>query len=64
MAQLRESLDLLQVLKVNIEKKHGCYDSICGRVQGAATPKQVVKFLMWITNNAEALGKYIQGLGG
>jgi hypothetical protein len=30
-------------------------------VQSAASPKQVVRFLIWITNNAEALGKYISG---
>jgi hypothetical protein len=58
---LKETLDLLQALKGHIEQKHATYDQICGRVQGAATPKQVVRFLIWITNNAEALGKYISG---
>jgi hypothetical protein len=61
LGQLKESLDLLQALKDHIEKKHACYDQICGRVQSAATPKQVVKFLIWITNNAEILGKHLQG---
>ena len=61
LTQLQESLDLLQALKIHIEKKHACYDQICGRVQSAATPQQVVRFLIWITNNAEALGKYLQG---
>jgi hypothetical protein len=61
LSQLQETLELLQGLKVHIEQKHATYDQICGRVQSAANPKQTVKFLMWITNNAEALGKYISG---
>lgn len=59
--QLRECLQLLQTLKVAIEKKHASFDAVCGRVQAAATPKQIVQFQMWITKNAELLGKYIPG---
>eukprot|EP00981_Chlorochromonas_danica_P001395 scaffold296_cov164-Ochromonas_danica.AAC.12 len=59
--QLRDSLQLLQSLKVAIEKKHASFDAVCGRVQAAATPKQIVQFQMWITKNAEMLGKYIPG---
>lgn len=59
--QLRECLELLKSLKVAVEKKHASYDAVCGRVQAAATPKQIVKFQMWITKNADLLGKYIPG---
>lgn len=57
--QLKESLDLISTLKTAIERKHQCNDSICGRVQAAATPIQIVHFLMWISKNAERLAKFI-----
>lgn len=61
LGKLRECLDLIESLKTAIEKKHKCYDNICGRVQLAATPKQVVIFLRWISKNANVLAKHIQG---
>jgi hypothetical protein len=63
LGQLKESLDLLQSLKDATEKKHASYDHVCGRVQDASQPRQTVKFLMWITKNADALAKYIPGFG-
>lgn len=42
-----------------MEKKHKSYDTICGRVQDEASPKQIVLFLLWIKKNAETLAKYI-----
>lgn len=59
LGQLKESLSLISTLKTAIEKKHACYDSICGRVQDAATPKQTVLFLRWIATHAEDLAKHI-----
>jgi hypothetical protein len=59
--QLRESLGLLQSLKDATEKKHASYDHVCGRVQDAAQPKQTVKFLIWITKNADTIAKFIPG---
>lgn len=59
LAQLQESLSLIATLKTAIEKKHACYDGICGRVQEAASPKQTVLFLKWISAHAEELAKYI-----
>lgn len=61
LALLKESLDLLKLLKSAIEKKHEVYDRICGRAQSAANPKQTVKFLIWITRHADVLSKYIPG---
>jgi len=61
LAQLKESLDLLKTLKGAIELKHEVYDRICGRAQDAATPKQTVKFLIWISRHADVLSKYIPG---
>jgi hypothetical protein len=57
--KLNESLTLLQSFKSAIERKHTSYDSVCGRVQAAATPKQVVLFQLWITKHATLLSKYI-----
>mmetsp|Transcript_79746 Transcript_79746/g.156388 ORF Transcript_79746/g.156388 Transcript_79746/m.156388 type:complete len:416 (+) Transcript_79746:48-1295(+) len=59
LGQLKESLSLIGTLKTAIEKKHACYDGICGRVQEAATPKQTVLFLRWISAHAEELAKHI-----
>ncbi|KAJ1424864.1 hypothetical protein B484DRAFT_451343 [Ochromonadaceae sp. CCMP2298] len=59
LGQLKESLSLIGTLKTAIEKKHSSYDSICGRVQEAATPKQTVIFLRWIAAHAEELASYI-----
>ncbi len=59
LGQLKESLSLIGTLKSAIEKKHACYDGICGRVQEAATPKQTVLFLKWISTHAEQLAKHI-----
>lgn len=61
LGQLKESLDLLKTLKGAIERKHEVYDRICGRAQSAATPKQTVKFLIWITRHADVLSRYIPG---
>jgi hypothetical protein len=52
-------LSLIGTLKTAIEKKHACYDGICGRVQEAATPKQTVLFLKWISAHADELAKHI-----
>lgn len=59
LAQLNESLTLLNSFKAAVEKKHKSYDTICGRVQDEASPKQIVLFLLWIKKNAETLAKYI-----
>lgn len=59
LGHLKESLSLIKDIKVAIEKKHACYDSICGGVQDSVTPKQTVMFLMWITKHQEKLAKYI-----
>jgi hypothetical protein len=59
LGQLKESLSLIGTLKTAIEKKHACYDGICGRVQEAATPKQTVLFLKWISAHADELAKHI-----
>ena len=59
LGHLKESLNLIGTLKTAIEKKHACYDAICGRVQDAATPKQIVLFLKWISAHADELAKYI-----
>jgi hypothetical protein len=59
LGQLKESLSLIETLKTAIEKKHACYDGICGRVQEAASPKQIVLFLKWISAHAEELAKHI-----
>ena len=50
---------MIGTLKTAIEKKHACYDGICGRVQEAATPKQTVLFLTWISAHADELAKHI-----
>lgn len=59
LAQLNESLALLNSFKTAVEKKHNSYDKICGRVQDEAAPKQIVLFLLWIKKNAETLARYI-----
>lgn len=59
LTQLNESLSLLGSFKAAIERKHTSYDNVCGRVQAAATPKQVVQFQLWITRNAQWLSRYI-----
>jgi hypothetical protein len=59
LGQLKESLALIGSLKTAIERKHNCYDGICGKVQEAAMPKQVVLFLKWISSHAEELAKHI-----
>lgn len=59
LAQLKESLSLLDQLKVSIETKHMCYDGVCGRVQSAGTPKQAVRFLLWLAKNYKMLAKHI-----
>jgi len=59
LAQLKESLSLIGAIKTAIERKHACYDAVCGRVQAAATPKQTVLFLKWIATHAEILAKFI-----
>lgn len=59
--QMNESLTLLAEFKGAIEKKHTSYDSVCGRVQAAASPKQTVQFLLWITKNAHLLARHIPG---
>lgn len=59
LSQLKESLGLLEQLKDLIEKKHMCYDAVCGRVQEAGTPRQNVRFLLWLAKNYKILGKHI-----
>lgn len=54
-------MELIQTLKEAIEKKHSSYDHVCGRVQSAATAEQIVKFLIWISKNADKLAKFVPG---
>lgn len=57
--QLKESMGLIKILKSAIEKKHALFDRACGRIMKEAAPQQNVKFLLWITRNAERLAKVI-----
>jgi hypothetical protein len=50
---------LIKTLKTSIEKKHFLFDRACGSIMKEATPRQNVKFLLWITRNAEQLSKVI-----
>lgn len=50
---------LIKTLKSSIEKKHILFDRACGSIMKEATPRQNVKFLLWITRNAEQLSKVI-----
>jgi hypothetical protein len=59
LAQLKESLGLLDQLKVCIARKHDCYDGVCGRVQASCTPKQSVRFLLWLAKNYKQLAQHI-----
>lgn len=59
LSQLNESLTLIRNLKTTIERKHACYDGICGRIQEAALPKQMVLFLFWLEKNGDIMAKYM-----
>jgi hypothetical protein len=50
---------LIKTLKCSIEKKHVLFDRACGSIMQEANPRQNVKFLLWITRNAEKLSKVI-----
>jgi hypothetical protein len=56
---LQECVSLMRNLKVSIEKKHALFDRACGAIMTEATPPQNVKFLLWITRNADQLSKVI-----
>jgi hypothetical protein len=56
---LKESLSLINELKVSIKDKHETFDRECGKINSQASPNQIVRFILWITNNAEKLGKVI-----
>lgn len=56
---LQECVTLIRSLKVAIEKKHSLFDRACGSIMKEATPTQNIKFLLWITRNAEQLSKVI-----
>lgn len=57
--QLQEALALIQKLRVAIDKKHSVFDSTLGFIQAQATSPQIVRFLLWITKNAEKLSRVI-----
>ncbi len=59
LAQLKESLGLLQSLKIAIEHKHASYDGVIGRVQKAGSPKQTVLFLLWLAKSYPVFSKFI-----
>lgn len=57
--QLKESISLIGDLKTAIEKKHAAYDDFIGKVQQAATPKQIALFHRYLNNHANELREYI-----
>jgi hypothetical protein len=57
--QLKESMELITSAKAAIEKKHAVFDTTCTRIMKEASPHQNVKFLLWITRNADQLARVI-----
>ncbi len=55
--RLKESLKLIQTLKVAIDDKHKLFDNTCGLIERIGSPKQIVSFLLWITKNADQLSQ-------
>jgi hypothetical protein len=60
--KLNETLVLLQDFKTAIHLKHAAYDNICGRVQKAASPKQVAQFQLWLLKNVHLLANHVPNL--
>lgn len=56
-SQLKETLSLLQKFKLLLEDKHKKFDDTCGSAGKIASPKQVVAFLLWISNNSDKLAQ-------
>lgn len=56
---LKESLNLIKELKVSIKDKHETFDRECGKITTEASANQTVRFILWITNNADKLAKVI-----
>jgi hypothetical protein len=56
---LKESLSLIKELKVSIKDKHETFDRECGKITTEASANQTVRFILWITNNADKLAKVI-----
>lgn len=56
---LKESLNLINQLKVSIKDKHETFDRECGKITTEASANQSVRFILWITNNADKLAKVI-----
>lgn len=56
---LKESLNLINELKVSIKDKHETFDRECGKITTEASANQTVRFILWITNNADKLAKVI-----
>ena len=52
-------MGLIKSVKGAIERKHAVFDTTCGRIMKEATPQQNVKFLLWITRNADQLARVI-----
>ena len=57
--ELEESLQLIDNLKINIDKKHSVFDKECGRIESAASSLQIAKFLLWIHTNSEKIQKVL-----
>jgi hypothetical protein len=56
---LKESLNLIKELKTSIKDKHETFDRECGKITTEASANQSVRFILWITNNADKLAKVI-----
>lgn len=56
---LKESLNLIKQLKGSIKDKHETFDRECGKITTEASANQSVRFILWITNNADKLAKVI-----
>lgn len=56
---LKESLNLITELKESIKDKHEAFDRECGKILNEASAKQCVRFILWITKNADKLAKVI-----
>jgi hypothetical protein len=54
--QLKESLELIEQLKIAIDEKHSAFDIECGKIQSEVTPQQTVRFLLWISKSVDKIG--------
>ncbi len=62
--QLKDSLDLIEQVKVAIEEKHAAFDRECGNIQREVIPSQSVSFLLWIKKNMIKLAKITPNFAG